>query len=88
VSIGGGYVVGNNNVDDNDDSVDDRVSKKEIPRRYLPGVFEVSHGEVDSSQTSVDTTASGDPDRTVDVQRGTEQLALLLRLGLCEMLDR
>jgi hypothetical protein len=45
-------------------------------------MFEVSHGQVDSSQTSVDTTASGEPDRTVDVQRGAEQLALLLRLGL------
>jgi hypothetical protein len=47
-------------------------------------MFEVSHGQVDSSQTSVDTTASGEPDRTVDVQRGAEQLALLLRLGLCK----
>lgn len=55
---------------------------------YLPDVFEVSHGQVDSSQTGVDTTASGEPDRTVDVQRGAEQLALLLRLGLCKMLDR
>jgi hypothetical protein len=74
-----------NNVDDNDDSVDDdRVFKrKEIQTSYLPDVFEVSHGQVDSSQTSVDTTASGDPDGTVDVQRGAEQLALLLRLGLC-----
>jgi hypothetical protein len=85
---GGGYVGVGNNVDDNDDSVDDdRVSKKSRAG-YLPDVFQVPHGQVDSSQAGVDTTTSGDPDRTVDVQRRTEQLALLLRLGLCKMLDR
>lgn len=31
VSKGGGYVVGNSNIDDNDDSVDDRVSKERNP---------------------------------------------------------
>lgn len=50
-------------------------------------MFQVSHGEVDSGQAGVDSSASGDPDRTVDVQRRAEQLALLLRLGLCKMLD-
>jgi hypothetical protein len=51
-------------------------------------MFQVSHGQVDGNQAGVDTTASGDPDRTVDVQRGAKQLALLLRLTLCKMLDR
>lgn len=61
--------------------------RKEISSRYLPDMFQVSHGEVDSRQAGVDTSASGDPDRTVDVQRGSKQLALLLRLSLCRMLD-
>ena len=62
--------------------------RRKISLSCLPDVFQVSHGEVDSRQTSVDASGGGDPDRTVDVQRGAEQLALLLRLGLCRMLDR
>jgi hypothetical protein len=51
-------------------------------------MFQVSHGEVDSRQAGVDTTSSGKPDGTVNVERSAKQLALLLRLGLCRMLDR
>lgn len=62
--------------------------RRKISLSCLPDVFQVSHREEDSRQAGIDTSGGGDPNRTVDIQRGTEQLALLLRLGLCRMLDR
>lgn len=73
-------------MNDNDGNVDDRVTKR-VSLSCLPDVFQVSHGEVDSRQAGVGASGGGDPDRAVDVQRCAEQLALLLRLGLCRMLD-
>lgn len=64
------------------------LQRKKTSSRYLPDMFQISHGEVDSRQAGVDATSSGKPDRTVNVQRSAKQLALLLGLGLCRMLDR
>jgi hypothetical protein len=40
--------------------------------------FEVSHGEKDGCHTCVRTTGGGDPDRTVNTERGSQEVALLL----------
>lgn len=58
----------------------------QVKRKRSSDVFQIPQGEVDGHHAGVDTPARSDPDWSVDVERRSQELALLLGFGVCRIM--